>query len=98
MVFDISLLSFALKMGAKKISKGILKNFLKTQIEVKLSKIAIKDRARRHKKTFLDLQSSLEETWDKEKTIPILNQSFDFRQNNTSSSVQNFIAKADRLA
>ncbi len=74
-----SLISWLVKMGAKKVSKGTLKNFVKTQIKGKLKKIANKDMAKRFAKEADDVLSALEDPWWATAIgfVPIVGDAFD---------------------
>jgi Domain of unknown function (DUF4157) len=58
-----SFISYALKMGAKKASKAMLKKFVKEQIKDKLEKIAIKKFAKQFAKEADDLLGMLDDPW-----------------------------------
>ncbi len=58
-----SFISFVAKMGAKRVSLGILKNFIKTQIQDKIKKIALKKFAKQFIKEADDLVGILEDPW-----------------------------------
>lgn len=66
-------------MGAKKISQGILKNFIKTQIKDKIEKIAINKFAKQFAKEADDLMSILEDPWWATAIgfIPVVGDAFD---------------------
>lgn len=58
-----SLFSWVVKMGAKKVSKGMLKNFIETQIKGKLSSLINKDMVKRFGKEADDILGALEDPW-----------------------------------
>ncbi len=96
-IIQASFISFVLKMGAKQASKGILKNFIKTQIKGKISKIAIKNFAKRFAKEADDLISILEDPWWATAIgfIPIAGDAFDLVR--VPKQIQKAMRAADRL-
>ena len=62
-VVQASLVSWIAKMGAKKISKGTLKNFINTQIKRKLKSILDKDMVKRFGKEADDILDALDDPW-----------------------------------
>ena len=78
-----SVLSFVLEQGAKRLTKGILKNFLETQIKRKVEKIAIKQFSKRFGKEAFDasaqVDSILNDQWWEVGIgfIPVVGDAFD---------------------
>ena len=92
-----SFISFAVKMGTKRVALGILKNFIKTQIKDKIQKIAIKKFAKQFVKEADDLVGILEDPWWATAIgfIPIVGDAFDLAR--VPKQIANAIKKADAL-
>ncbi len=78
-VVQRSLISFLVKMGAKKVSKGTLKNFLKTQIKGKLGSLVSKNARKRFAKEADDILAALDDPWWATAIgfVPIVGDAFD---------------------
>jgi hypothetical protein len=92
-----SFISFALKMGAKKASKAMLKKFVKEQIKDKLEKIAIKKFARQFAKEADDLIGILDDPWWVTGIgfIPVIGDAFDLVH--VPKQIAKAMKKADQL-
>jgi len=92
-----SFISFALKMGAKKVATGTLKNFIKTQIRGKINKIAIKRLSKKFAKEADDLIGILEDPWWATAIgfIPVIGDAFDLGR--VPYQIQKAMKAADRL-
>jgi hypothetical protein len=62
-IIQASFISFAIKMGAKKASKGMLKNFIKTQIKQRVTKYLNKRVAKQFLEEADQILSVLEDPW-----------------------------------
>lgn len=87
-----------MKMGAFKVSRGILKNFIFTQILVQISKISIQKFAKQFTKESDELIASLEDPWwtGANGFIPQVNNTFELEQ--VPAAIQQSIQKANVLA
>ena len=92
-----SFISYALKMGAKKASKAMLKKFIKEQIKDKLKKIAFKNLVKRFAKEADDIIGMLEDPWwvTAIGLIPVVGDAFDLVR--VPKQIAGVIKKADRL-
>ncbi|MGB1206178.1 MAG: DUF4157 domain-containing protein [Chitinophagales bacterium] len=97
LVIQGSFISFALKMGAKKASKGMLKNFIKTKIRGKINRIAIKKYSKQFAKEADDLIGVLDDAWWETAIgfIPVFGDAFDLV--NVPRKLKKAIDKADKL-
>ena len=84
-------------MGAKKIAKGTLKNFVRTQIKGKIKKLASKKFARRFAKEADDLAGILEDPWWATAIgfIPVVGDVFDLAR--VPKQIIKAMKKADKL-
>jgi hypothetical protein len=92
-----SFISFAIKMGAKKASKAMLKKFVKEQIKDKLEKIAIKKFAKQFAKEADDLIGILDDPWWVTGLgfIPVVGDAFDLVH--VPKQIAKAMKKADQL-
>lgn len=92
------LISFVRKMGAVKVSQGIFKNFIFTQIIAQISKISIQKFAKQFAKESDELIAILEEPWwtSANGFIPVVNNIFELEQ--VPAPIQQAIQKANVLA
>lgn len=92
-----SFISFIAKMGAKRVSLGILKNFIKTQIKDKIKKIALKKFAKQFIKEADDLVGILEDPWWVTAIgfIPVFGDAFDLTR--VPKQIATAMKKADAL-
>jgi hypothetical protein len=92
-----SFISFVLKMGAKRVSKGMLKNFIKTKIKDKIVRIAEQRFAKRFLKESEELMGILEDPWWATAIgfIPIAGDFFDLVR--VPKQISNAIKKANAL-
>ena len=92
-----SFLSFTLKAGAKAVSKGILKNFINSQIKTKIERIALKNYVKRFSKEADDLIDILDDPWWVTCIgfIPVVGDAFDLV--NVPLQIKRAINKADNL-
>ena len=92
-----SFISFALKMGAKKASKAMLKKFVKEQIKDKVEKIAIKKFAKQFAKEADDLISILDDPWWVTAIgfVPVVGDAFDLVH--VPKQIAKAMKKADQL-
>ena len=92
-----SFLSFTLKAGAKAASKGILKNFINSQIKTKIERIALKNYVKRFSKEADDLIDILDDPWWVTCIgfIPVVGDAFDLV--NVPLQIKRAINKADNL-
>ena len=92
-----SFLSFTLKAGAKAASKGILRNFINSQIKTKIERIALKNYVKRFSKEADDLIDILDDPWWVTCIgfIPVVGDAFDLV--NVPLQIKRAINKADNL-
>ena len=96
-ILQASFISFALKMGAKKGSQGMLKNFIKTKIKSRIKKFVNKKVAKQFLKEADEILGILTDPWWVTAIgfIPIAGDVFDLV--NTPLQIRKAIKKADQL-
>jgi hypothetical protein len=92
-----SLISWVVKQGAKKVSKGTLKNFINTQIKGKLKGILDKDMVKRFGKEADDILDALEDPWWATAIgfVPVVGDAFDLAR--MPVKIRKAFQRADRL-
>ncbi len=95
--FGDSLISFFVKMGAKQLSKGILKNFIKTKIKARLKKLTVKKFKTKLWKQSDNLYDLLEDSWWETciGLIPIAGDAFEIV--NASKKLKKLIRTANEI-
>lgn len=92
-----SLISWVVKQGAKKVSKGTLKNFINTQIKGKLKGLIDKDMVRRFGKEADDILDALDDPWWATAVgfVPVVGDAFDLAR--LPVKIRKAFQRADRL-
>ncbi len=92
-----SFISWIVKMGAKKVSKGTLKNFIATQIKARLKALLDKDMVRRFGKEADDILDALEDPWWATAIgfVPVVGDAFDLAR--VPKQIKRAFERADRL-
>lgn len=92
-----SLISFAIKMGAKRLSKGTLKNFIKTKIKDRLHKLTDKKLAKEFANEADQIVGILEDPWWSTAIgfIPIAGDAFDLAR--VPSQIRKAVSRAGAL-
>jgi Cytotoxic/Domain of unknown function (DUF4157) len=92
-----SFISFALKMGAKKASKGMLKNFIKTRIKDKIKDLVNKKVLRELVEEADQIMGILEDPWWVTAVgfIPVVGDAFDLY--NVPKQIRQALSRADAL-
>jgi hypothetical protein len=92
-----SFISFALKMGAKKASKGMLKNFIKTRVKDKIKKLVNKKVLKELAEEADQIMGILEDPWWVTAIgfIPVVGDAFDLY--NVPKQIRQAISRADAL-
>lgn len=92
-----SLISHLVKMGARKVSKGTLKNFVETQIRRRLRGLVDRNAARRFAREADELMDMLEDPWwlTALSWVPILGDGIDLAR--VPVQIKRTFEKADRL-
>jgi hypothetical protein len=96
-VVQPSLISWVVKSGAKKVSKGMLKNFINTQIKRRLKNIIDKDMAKRFGKEADDILDALEDPWWATAIgfVPVVGDAFDLAR--LPKQIRNAFKRAEML-